>query len=285
MWLCSPTICTAAAAALLAPALAGPSTASAGPGDRERALHRYEAPAQVEVVGGVYHVPVKPDEALAEVAEREGVGVERLRAANPHTATENASERALRIPARHVLPDTPREGLVIDVAGMRLFHYPEETDAVEVFPISTGREGWPTPVAMKTEVAERLENPAWYPPESIRDSRAASDESGSLPRMVPPGAENPLGEHVLILEVDGYLVHGTNEPHSIGERTSHGCARMHPQDIEHLFERVKAGTPVRFVDQPFRIGRSARFGSRAIRRRPTGRIRSLTGVSSAPCLI
>jgi len=43
---------------------------------------------------------------------------------------------------------------------------------------------------------------------------------------------------------DGYGIHATNEPNSIGQARSHGCIRMSRADAEDLFERVVVGTPV-----------------------------------------
>ena len=76
-------------------------------------------------------------------------------------------------------------------------------------------------------------------------------EGRPLPRIVPPGPDNPLGRHALRLSVPGYLIHGTNRPAGVGMRVSHGCVRLYPEDIATLFAEVPVGLPVRIVDQPF----------------------------------
>jgi hypothetical protein len=43
---------------------------------------------------------------------------------------------------------------------------------------------------------------------------------------------------------DGYGIHGTDEPQSIGQSVSHGCVRMRNEDIERLYPMVAVGTPV-----------------------------------------
>ncbi|MGI9076772.1 MAG: L,D-transpeptidase, partial [Gemmatimonadaceae bacterium] len=43
---------------------------------------------------------------------------------------------------------------------------------------------------------------------------------------------------------DGYGIHGTNKPETVGQAVSHGCVRMRNEDIERLFEMVPVGTPV-----------------------------------------
>ena len=43
---------------------------------------------------------------------------------------------------------------------------------------------------------------------------------------------------------DGYALHGTNQPNSIGTSVSHGCVRLRNEDIETLYQMVPVGTPV-----------------------------------------
>jgi hypothetical protein len=43
---------------------------------------------------------------------------------------------------------------------------------------------------------------------------------------------------------DGYGIHGTDHPETIGQSVSHGCVRMRNEDIERLYPMVAVGTPV-----------------------------------------
>jgi hypothetical protein len=43
---------------------------------------------------------------------------------------------------------------------------------------------------------------------------------------------------------DGYGIHGTDHPETIGQSVSHGCVRMRNEDIEKLYPMVAVGTPV-----------------------------------------
>ena len=67
--------------------------------------------------------------------------------------------------------------------------------------------------------------------------------------IVPPFGVNQrrykgvLGTRRLVLG-DGYGIHGTNAPETIGRSVSHGCVRLRNEDIEKLFEMVPVGTPV-----------------------------------------
>jgi L,D-transpeptidase ErfK/SrfK len=76
-----------------------------------------------------------------------------------------------------------------------------------------------------------------------------------LPSVVLPGPDNPLGSHVLKLEIPGYLIHGTNQPYGVGMRVSHGCVRLYPENIELLYSLVDVGEKVRIINEPYLVGR------------------------------
>jgi lipoprotein-anchoring transpeptidase ErfK/SrfK len=67
--------------------------------------------------------------------------------------------------------------------------------------------------------------------------------------VIPPFGTNQrkyegvLGTHRLNLG-DGYALHGTDKPESIGQAVSHGCVRLRNEDIETLYRMVEVGTPV-----------------------------------------
>ena len=113
---------------------------------------------------------------------------------------------------------------------------------------------WSTPLGATT-ITGKVANPSWYPPESIREEHAARNDI--LPRVVPPGPDNPLGLHAMRLGLPGYLIHGTNKPSGVGMRVTHGCMRMFPEDIEALYKTVPVGTAVNIVNQPVKIGWTA----------------------------
>ena len=85
-----------------------------------------------------------------------------------------------------------------------------------------------------------------------RDEHAADGDP--LPRIVPPGPDNPLGKFAMRLGLPGYLIHGTNRPAGVGMRVTHGCVRMFPEDIEYLFTKVDVKTAVRIVNEPIKMG-------------------------------
>jgi L,D-transpeptidase ErfK/SrfK len=89
-------------------------------------------------------------------------------------------------------------------------------------------------------------------PASVRKEHL--ERGDKLPSVVPAGPDNPLGAYALTLSLPSYLIHGTNKPDGVGMRSSHGCIRLYPEDIEALFGRVTKGTPVALVNQPLLAG-------------------------------
>ncbi|MGV8145906.1 MAG: L,D-transpeptidase family protein [Alkaliphilus sp.] len=63
----------------------------------------------------------------------------------------------------------------------------------------------------------------------------------------------PFGSKWMRLNVPwgGYGIHGTNEPLSIGTAASHGCIRMHNEDVDELYDVVPLGTPVKITGKTF----------------------------------
>lgn len=220
----------------------------------------YPLPHGSDVVGAPATDTARDEDTLMDIARVHNVGYQEIRLANPGVDVWIPGEGTpVAIPIRFVLPDAPREGIVINLAERRLYYYPpadeggDGDDAAQVVthPIGIGRLDRQTPTAT-TSVTHKLDDPAWYPTPDVRADYASRGEK--LPAVIPPGPDNPLGEHALILALDGYLIHGTNHPDGIGMRVSQGCIRLYPEDIETLIQQVSIGTPVHIVDQPVKVG-------------------------------
>ncbi|MDT8321978.1 MAG: L,D-transpeptidase family protein [Xanthomonadales bacterium] len=210
-----------------------------------------------DVIGWEATIKAAPEDTLADIARRFRVGHQAIRLANPEVDFWlPGGGTPVVLPTRFILPDAPREGIVLNVPEMRLYYYvPAKNGAggreVITHPVSIGRMDWSTPLG-RTHVSAKVENPSWTPPQSIRAEAAAAGEP--LPKYIPPGPDNPLGSHALRLALPAYLIHGTNRPYGIGMRVTHGCIRMYPEDIEQLFPVVGVGTPVEIVNQPVKVG-------------------------------
>lgn len=237
------------------------STAAANDSDLPKG--HFALPEEGNMVGEVYTVTASDEDTLLDIARAHNVGYEEIRMANPDVSIWVPGEGTeVTIPSQFILPDEPRTGIVINVAELRLYYYPEasegETPMVETYPIGIGRDAFDTPLGV-TKTTMRLENPAWYPPASIR--REAAERGDPPPAVVPPGPDNPLGQYAILLDIPGYLIHGTNQPDGIGMRASRGCIRMHPEDIESVFWRVPVGTKVNIIDAPIKVGWSSTGGA------------------------
>ncbi len=217
----------------------------------------YELPPPgFDVIGALSSVTARYDDTLVDVARSHGLGYQDIVLANPDVNVWVPGEGAeIRLPTRFVLPPGPREGLVLNLAEYRMYYFPKAEQGqpayVYTYPISIGRMDWETPLGLTT-ITAMAKNPAWYPPQSVRDEHAADGDP--LPRIVPPGPDNPLGTRAMRLGLPGYLIHGTNRPAGVGMRVSHGCIRMFPEDIEFLFQRVGVNVPVRIINAPVKIG-------------------------------
>ncbi|HLZ97901.1 MAG TPA: L,D-transpeptidase family protein [Steroidobacteraceae bacterium] len=209
------------------------------------------------VVGGDETVVTVYEDTLYDLARKYSLGSEELIRVNPGVDPWlPGAGKTLVIPNTHILPPGPREGIVVNLPEHRLYYYPKpkrgEQPQVVTYPVSIGKMDWRTPLGL-THVIQKIKNPVWYPPESVRKEHAAAGDP--LPPKVPSGPDNPLGLFAMRLAAGNgtYLIHGTNNPIAVGLAVTHGCIRMYPQDVEALFPLVPVGTPVRLINEPLKV--------------------------------
>ncbi|MBP6518565.1 L,D-transpeptidase family protein [Shewanella sp.] len=207
--------------------------------------------AQSRLIGeNQYYTVPEGKHTLEDIAAKYQLGLSNLLEANPGVdpfLPKPGSQ--LLIPLQLILPNAPREGIVINVAEMRLYYYPKGKKTVEVLPIGIGQIGKDTPENWVTTVQRKRANPTWTPTPRIRKEYAAKGEI--LPAVWPAGPDNPMGLYALYIG-NLYAIHGTNASFGIGLRVSQGCVRLRHEDIEHLFKTVPVGTRVQFVNQPIK---------------------------------
>ncbi|MET0281899.1 MAG: L,D-transpeptidase family protein [Steroidobacteraceae bacterium] len=218
--------------------------------------HRFEIGPEDDVVGHLQVTVVGEHDTLPDIARRFNVGYEEIVRANPGVDPWLPGVgREVVVPTQFVLPFAERKGIVVNVAAMRIYYFPQpkagEPQVVYTHPIGIGRVGWKTPEG-KTKVVSKEKDPVWRPTASIIAEHKQNGEI--LPRVVPAGPDNPLGRHKFTLGWPSYLIHGTNKPYGVGLRSSHGCLRLYPEDVAKLFEMVNPGTQVTVVNQPFVFG-------------------------------
>ena len=206
--------------------------------------------------GDTESITVDHDQTLLDVARQFNLGQSEIVTLNPKLDRWLIKAgTVVRLPNRRILPDTPHEGITLNIAEYRMYYYPaNQPGTVRSYAHGIGRQDWQTPLG-KTSVIKKVKNPAWHPPESIRREHAANGDP--LPAIVPPGPNNPLGAYALYLNLPGdYRIHGTDvdKIYGIGMQITHGCVRMYPEDIEALHNSVPIGTPVYIVKQPVKVG-------------------------------
>ena len=201
-----------------------------------------------------FHVVENNGGSLESIAKKYNVGFLALLQANP--GVDPYVPRAgsvLTIPLQTLLPDVPREGIVLNLAELRLYYYPPGKNTVTVYPIGIGQLGGTTVTpTMVTTVSDKRANPTWTPTANIRARYKA--QGIDLPAVMPAGPDNPMGHHAIRLAAYGgvYLLHGTNADFGIGMRVSSGCIRLRDGDIKALFDQVTPGTKVTIINTPIK---------------------------------
>lgn len=210
-------------------------------------------PAGSRLVGSsqVITVPDHNTLPLEAFAAQYGQGLSNMLEANPGVDPFlPKSGTRLVIPQQLILPDTVREGIVVNVAEMRLYYYPPGSNTVEVLPIGIGQAGRETPRNWVTAVERKQVGPTWSPTPNTR--RAYAAEGKTLPAFVPAGPDNPMGLYAIYIG-RLYAIHGTNSNFGIGLRVSQGCIRLRNNDIKYLFDNVPVGNRVQLIDRPVKV--------------------------------
>ncbi|HYL71037.1 MAG TPA: L,D-transpeptidase family protein [Candidatus Dormibacteraeota bacterium] len=209
------------------------------------------------VVGEDASLQTVYEDTLPDLAHRYSLGYYEIIRANPSVDVWlPGAGTKVTLPGRRILPAGPREGLVVNLPEHRLYYYPKpnphEQPVVITYPVSIGKIDWRTPLG-DTHVIAKIRHPAWYPPESISKEHEANGDP--IPKVVPSGPDNPLGDFALRLAAGNgeYMIHGTNNPTAVGMAVTHGCIRMYPEDVAALFALVPIGTRVRLVNEPVKV--------------------------------
>jgi L,D-transpeptidase ErfK/SrfK len=211
-------------------------------------------PAEVEEakpvfthIGEVETIRSRFEDTLLELGREHNLGYVEMVAANPGIDPWLPGRGTrITLPSKHLIPDVPQEGIVINLAEMRMYDFVTDPDNPKTYPLGIGRDGLDTPLGV-TKITRKKEGPTWRPTARMRK------EDPTLPEVVPPGEDNPLGTHALYLGWPQYLIHGTHKPLGVGRRVSSGCIRMYPEDIVRVFESIPTWTQVRVIKQPIKM--------------------------------
>jgi L,D-transpeptidase ErfK/SrfK len=204
-----------------------------------------------QIVGGEFTYEVQKGDSLTSVSARFGVGINFLAASNglkPNSFLREGQQ--LQVNNRHIVPNFLDDGILINLPQRMLFYRSREGQRLQAYPVGLGRPDWPTPTGSFT-VISKVENPVWNVPKSIQEEMRR--EGKVVEEQVIPSPENPLGKHWMGLTLRGYGIHGTIAPASIYQFRSHGCIRLHPDDMAALFTEAAKGTAGRIIYQPLMV--------------------------------
>jgi L,D-transpeptidase ErfK/SrfK len=210
-------------------------------------VHYYD-PEIKTVIGAPERYIVKTKDTFLDIARHYRLGFNEMEALYPDIDPWIPPIGTwLVLPTYWVLPANVDEGVIINSAELRLYYFMKAgvDFVVKTFPVGIGDTDWPTPLG-EFKVGEKRKNPAWYVPPSLREKYGVD--------VIPPGPENPLGEYWIRLGNSSYGMHGTDIPWSVGRLVTHGCIRLYPEDITHLFREVQPGTRVKIIYEPVKFG-------------------------------
>lgn len=199
------------------------------------------------LIGGRFSYTILPGDYLEKIGARFGVSAKIIARDNEiHNPNLIKPGQNLWLNNRHIVPEFIQNGVVINIPQRMLFLF-QDGKPVSIYPVGLGRPTWPT-VQGTFHIAILKTNPIWLVPKSIREEMAREGEI--VKSKVRPGPDNPLGEHWIGLDAPGYGIHGTIAPASVYHFQSHGCIRLHHDDIEQLFPRVGEGLVVKIIYVP-----------------------------------
>ncbi|WP_235842293.1 L,D-transpeptidase [Ciceribacter selenitireducens] len=149
-------------------------------------------------------------------------------------------------------PTEERPGtLIVDTPGKYLYHVKPGGRATR-YGIGVGREGFAW--AGRAIVAYKRKWPRWTPPDSMVARQPELEPYSIANGGMNPGLKNPLGSRALYIHEGGrdtlYRLHGTPEAFSIGKAVSSGCIRLINQDVIHLYDEVRDGSPIIVIPDP-----------------------------------
>ncbi len=210
-------------------------------------------PLEFPVAGGVFEYTVQPGDYLIKIGARFGVAATVLSRENGLKYDAKLMPgKKLIIDNRHIVPEVREEGLLINLP-QRMLYYFRDWELVAAYPVGLGKPSWPTPAGEFTVTSKAVDK-TWRVPKSIQEEMR---REGKLVRTeVPPGPDNPLGKHWLGLSLTSIGIHGTIAPASIYHFQSHGCIRLHSDDIEALFAQIERGATGSIIYAPLLLTES-----------------------------
>jgi L,D-transpeptidase ErfK/SrfK len=212
------------------------------------------APIAHRIAGGEFDFIVADGNSFARIGSRFGEGPKVLARDNGKQVTDSLrAGDTVHIDNRHIVPIEGFNLIEINLPQRMLFHF-EDGRLSGAYPVAIGQPSkkWQTPIGA-FKVIQMREDPTWRVPASIQ--REEEEEGKDVEDEVEPGPDNPLGKFWIGLSLPVLGIHGTNHPISVYSYRTHGCIRLHPDDIEALFNAVDLNDRGAIVYLPLMLAR------------------------------
>lgn len=177
-----------------------------------------------------------------ELAERYHMGPTLLAALNPRSRFA-AGQRVVVADVDEAKPTDKAARVVVDKAGHDVEALAADGRLIAYYPASIGSEEKPAPTG--DFAVRRIDHDPIY---TYNPKYHFKGVSAREPFSIKPGPNNPVGLVWMDLGGDGYGIHGTPDPETVGKAQSHGCIRLTNWDALNLAALVDKGTPVSFGD-------------------------------------
>ena len=160
--------------------------------------HNFSLDYEQSLIGTLAAIKTQNNDTLPDIARHFGLGHNDIVSANPNIDPWLPEpDTRILLPLQFTIPDVPHQGIVLNLANMRMFHFPsQQSEKVTTYPVGIGRDGWNTPQGL-TRIISKTKNPTWNVPPSIQ--REHAQKGDPLPSSVRAGPNNPLGEYAMRL--------------------------------------------------------------------------------------
>ena len=175
------------------------------------------------------------------VAEKHHMDVDFLQALNPDAAFE--AGETITVVDTGDMATGEVASVTIDKASQRLVAKDADGNTLTNYPVAVGSQQTPSPSGTVEVNAVAIEPTYSYNPDE-NFQQGDNDE----PLTLPPGPNGPVGIVWIDLSKPTYGIHGTPEPASLFQESSHGCVRMSNWDARELANMISAGATVEFVE-------------------------------------
>jgi L,D-transpeptidase ErfK/SrfK len=194
-------------------------------------------PISHRIAGGQFDFIVWEGSTFTSIGSRFGESPKVLARENGKQVTDRLQTGdTIHIDNRHIVPIEEADLIEVNLPQRMLFHF-EGGRLSGAYPVAIGQPArqWQTPIGA-FKVIQLREDPTWRVPASIQ--REEEEAGKDVEDEVEPGPDNPLGKYWIGLSFPIIGIHGTNHPVSVYSYRTHGCVRLHPDDIEALFNDV-----------------------------------------------